>query len=104
MSVVAWRIFWLTTVARHAPTANAGICFAAPEREALLALDRRNGRHRLPSRSTLQDYKVAVARLGGYFGRRTDCDPGPLTIWRGMLRLCDITLGNCASETRCGYE
>jgi hypothetical protein len=39
------------------------------------------------------DYIRAIARLGGFLARRSDGDPGPLVLWRGYLRLQDITLG-----------
>lgn len=36
---------------------------------------------------------VAIARLGGFLGRRSDGDPGWLTLWRGWQRLMDLVQG-----------
>jgi len=30
------------------------------------------------------------AQLGGFLGRKSDGNPGPTTLWRGLLRLQDI--------------
>ena len=34
----------------------------------------------------------AIAQLGGFLGRKGDGEPGPGTIWLGLLRLHDITM------------
>ncbi|WP_448287985.1 IS4 family transposase [Phormidesmis priestleyi] len=35
----------------------------------------------------------AVARLGGFIGRKSDGQPGWQTLWRGWLRLQDLAWG-----------
>jgi hypothetical protein len=40
---------------------------------------------------TLKEATRLIARLGGFIGRRRDGHPGPITIWRGLQRLKDIT-------------
>ena len=42
---------------------------------------------------TLSHYLTKIARLGGYLARASDPPPGNTVIWRGMMRLTDITLG-----------
>ena len=32
-----------------------------------------------------------IARLGGFLGRKSDGEPGPVTLWRGLHRLHDLT-------------
>jgi hypothetical protein len=32
-----------------------------------------------------------LAGLGGFLGRKSDGLPGPMTIWRGLQQLTDIT-------------
>lgn len=42
---------------------------------------------------TISRYLRAIARLGGYLGRKNDPPPGNMVIWRGLTRLADILLG-----------
>lgn len=44
-----------------------------------------------------------IARLGGFIGRKSDGEPGWLTIWRGWQRLMPMVQGfNLAHGERCG--
>ncbi|WP_390823488.1 IS4 family transposase [Anabaena azotica] len=36
------------------------------------------------------DFFLAIARLGGFLGRKSDGLPGWQTLWRGWLRLQDM--------------
>lgn len=49
---------------------------------------------------------IAIARLGGFLGRRGDGNPGWITIWRGWQRLIDMINGYQVAlklgEKRCG--
>ena len=47
-------------------------------------------------------YLRAIARLGGYLGRKTDPPPGNLVVWRGLTRLADIVLGVEMVDPGCG--
>lgn len=42
---------------------------------------------------TLREFYHAVARLGGFIGRKSDGDPGWQTLWRGWERLQDLCWG-----------
>lgn len=42
---------------------------------------------------TVRDFVRAVARLGGFLGRKGDGEPGMRTLWRGYQRLQDMLLG-----------
>jgi hypothetical protein len=44
-------------------------------------------------RWTVRDFVRAVARLGGFLGRKRDGEPGMRTLWRGYQRLQDMLLG-----------
>ena len=45
----------------------------------------------------------SIARLGGFIGRKSDGEPGWLTIWRGWQRLIPMVQGfELARRTRCG--
>ena len=39
-----------------------------------------------------------LARLGGFLGRTRDGEPGVTTVWRGIRRLDDLTLGWTLAE------
>jgi hypothetical protein len=44
-----------------------------------------------------------IARLGGFIGRRSDGQPGWITLWRGWQRLLPMIQGyNLAQGERCG--
>lgn len=42
---------------------------------------------------TVRDFWHAVARMGGFIGRKSDGEPGWQTIWKGYKRLQDMLLG-----------
>lgn len=42
---------------------------------------------------TVRDFWRALARLGGFIGRKSDGEPGWQTIWKGYKRLQDMSLG-----------
>jgi hypothetical protein len=53
---------------------------------------------------TLRQFTHEVAKLGGFVGRKSDGEPGWLTLWRGWHELDLITRGTRLTEreTRCG--
>lgn len=42
---------------------------------------------------TIRDFYREVAKLGGFFGRKSDGEPGWITIWRGWGKLNELVLG-----------
>lgn len=42
---------------------------------------------------TMRDFWRALARMGGFIGRKSDGEPGWQTIWKGYKRLQDMLLG-----------
>jgi hypothetical protein len=103
MCVVAWRIFWMTNVTRI----NSEIRPAAvltPEEMKSIRLYMAKKRKSLGPQKTAKDWIRALARIGGFLGRKSDGDPGPFTLWRGYLRLQDIVLGVSLTPEcgRCG--
>jgi hypothetical protein len=42
---------------------------------------------------TVRDFWRALARMGGFIGRKSDGEPGWQTIWKGYKRLQDMLLG-----------
>lgn len=51
------------------------------------------GLKRKPEQLTMHEYWRALARLGGFLGRRCDGEPGWLTLCRGMQQLDDMVRG-----------
>lgn len=89
-SIIAWRLMWMTYLARHDPDAPCTTILAPSEWQALYAYTHKSTR--LPSQvPTVADAVLWIARLGGYLARRHDGPPGVTVIWRGWQRLADIT-------------
>jgi hypothetical protein len=90
-SVVAWRIFYATMLARALPDALCTIFFEDGEWQALYC-----AAHNTPivpkKPPTLQETVRMVARLGGFLGRKQDGEPGVSVLWKGFQRLPDLTL------------
>ncbi|MCZ7567023.1 MAG: IS4 family transposase [Ardenticatenaceae bacterium] len=89
MSVIAWRLFWLTHINRQTPDAPCTTILADHEWKALYATIHRTDR--LPDTSPSVRQAVRwIAQLGGFPGRKRDGEPGMTVIWRGWSRLTDI--------------
>ena len=89
MSVVAWRIFWMTHFKRTDPKAPASKVLTKSELRALPLLFKRKPPYPPSRMPTVAQVVVAIARLGGFLARKSDKNPGPTTIWRGWQRLAD---------------
>lgn len=88
--IVAWRILFMTKASRETPDLPAETILEENESQALRAY--LNERDNLKIKKLgLRQAVRAIAQLGGFLGRKGDGDPGPITIWRGLLRLHDIT-------------
>jgi hypothetical protein len=88
--IVAWRLLWLTYLARVAPETPADTVLEADEWRALSCAHHRQ-REPAPEPPTLAEAVRWIAQLGGFLGRRHDGEPGVQTIWRGLMRLADLT-------------
>ena len=92
ISVVAWRLFIPTLIARAEPDLPCTAFLAAPERKALRA--KVLGTARSPDTApTVAEAVTLIARLGGYPARKCDGPPGTLALWRGWRRLADLAEG-----------
>jgi hypothetical protein len=90
LSIIAWRLYWMTHINRHAPHAPCTIVLAEHEWHALYATIRRT--QKLPKDlPTVRQAIRWIAQLGGFLGRKGDAQPGVTTIWRGWQRLHDIS-------------
>lgn len=92
MSVVAWRVLYLSRESRRIPDADASKVCSKLEIEVLeKCLKMRKERHyRI---KTIHDFVRGVAILGGFMARKSDGPPGPKTIWQGLRRFEDLVAG-----------
>lgn len=90
MSVVAVRLLQLKSVARSEPERPARTVVPPLWLEMLKAA--RKNLRRVNDLSIYQFYRE-LAKLGGFLGRRSDGDPGWITIWRGWEKLRTLVQG-----------
>jgi hypothetical protein len=93
-SVLAWRIFYATMLARTVPEAPCGVLLEPEEWQALYCAI-----HRVPTPSpeppSLEQAVKWIAQLGGFVGRRRSDQPGAEVLWRGFQHLGDLTTMYC---------
>jgi hypothetical protein len=92
LSILSWRIFWMTMIHRSESEAAPELVFTELELYLLDMLISDQADCRRPAKS-LATYLLKLARLGGYLARVHDPPPGNKAIWRGLVRLTDIELG-----------
>lgn len=91
-NVVAWRLLYMTYVARIAPELPCTAVLEEDEWKALLVVGPAHSR-KLPDQApTVREVVRRVAMLGGFQGRKGDGEPGLQSIWTGFRRLMDFTL------------
>jgi len=89
--VVAWRIYLLTKQGRETPNIPCDVYLSEDEWQTLYAFAKQRPAPAEPP--PLQEAVRMIASLGGFLGRKCDGEPGTTTMWRGLQRLADITLG-----------
>jgi hypothetical protein len=88
--VVAWRLLALCKAAREQPDAAVSAWLSQAEWEALWCqVHQRTVPPKQPP--TVRQAVRWIAGLGGFMGRKGDGEPGPITLWRGLQRLNDLT-------------
>jgi hypothetical protein len=101
-SIIAWRLFWMTFLARTDPQAPASTILAPHELEALYRF-----LHKQPMPDallpTVHQATLWIARLGGFLARKRDGEPGVTVIWRGWQRLADISAAFLAFRPHSTY-
>jgi hypothetical protein len=98
LSLVAVRLLDLKLQAAASP--DAALSARQIEPEALQILEAEFG---VPPGGWSQRYLwLAVARLGGFLGRKSDGSPGWQTLWRGWYRLQSMTEGAKLFRKNCG--
>lgn len=89
MSVIAWRLHWLTYVNRTDPDLPCSAVLTETEWQALYMRIHKTT-SLPPSPPTVRQAVRWIAQLGGFLGRKRDGEPGVTVIWRGWQRLQDI--------------
>lgn len=92
MSIVAWRLFAITMVARTNPKHPCDTLLTEQEWK-ILYLKTNQGKPLPRKVPDLEHAVVSIARLGGFLARKNDGYPGTITLWRGWKRLTDLTEG-----------
>ena len=89
MSIVAWRLLWITQINRYEPDLPCTEILSDDEWKALYIRVNRTkiAPEKIP---TVRQTVRWIAQLGGFLARKGDKEPGPMTIWRGWQRLNDI--------------
>ena len=91
MSIVAWRIFWVTLNARTTPDAPATTFLTNIECNILAAkFPKVIQKKQIP---TFSQAVNCIARLGGFLGRKNDGEPGITHMWRGLKKFAAMIEG-----------
>ena len=98
LSVLAVRLLQLKSVARVDPQRPAEA--VVPKRWLTMMRCLQRGRHR--KLSTVREFYHAIAKLGGWLGRKHDGEPGWITLWRGFDKFILIMRGADANRSKCG--
>ncbi len=89
MSIIAWRLHWMTYMNRVVPDESCTIVFADYEWKALYL--KINKEKSFPKKPPNVRHAIRwMAQLGGFLARKSDKEPGIVSIWRGWQRLHDI--------------
>lgn len=92
MSIIAWRIYWVTLIARADPDLPCTLLFADDEWKVLYSKIKKTKSYpKVPPR--IRETVRWIAQLGGFLARKGDGEPGVMTLWRGWKRLCDLSEG-----------
>lgn len=100
--VMAWRVLHLMGLGRAQPQLSAAVVLEEYQWKALhcFARQSREAPRRPPP---LGEALRAIAKLGGFAGRKSDGFPGPAVLWRGLRRLDDIAAAYLAfGQKTCG--
>jgi hypothetical protein len=92
VSIVAWRVYWLTLVSRTAPNTSALLGLSDFDWKVLFM--KFNPNQKIPKRAPcMKQATIWIAQLGGFLARKNDGDPGITHIWRGLRKLADMIEG-----------
>lgn len=91
MSIIAWRLFMITMIARTDPDKPCSVYLSDSEWKVLgLKVLHEDISSKPP---TIAEAVQMIAKLGGFLGRKNDGSPGTLVLWRGWKKLIDLAEG-----------
>jgi hypothetical protein len=100
--IIAWRILYLTMIARESPNANCEIAFTEEEwKVAYTVFYRRKPPDKPIDLSSMLNL---IAQLSGYLNRKNDKNPGPTSIWIGLQRLKNFITATEAYNALLNYK
>lgn len=89
-AIIAWRIMYAALLARTTPEMACTVLLEQAEWQALYCRI-----HQTPvpcaEPPSLQQVVRWIAKLGGFIGRKSDGEPGSMSMWRGFQVLYSIT-------------
>jgi hypothetical protein len=97
LSILAVRLLQWRTTARRTPDRPAAEVVPRRWLEMLRAVQK--GRH--AAIATVYEFYRALARLGGFLGRKCDGEPGWQTLWQGFDKLHLLLRGAEAMKRKC---
>ena len=91
-SIAAWRLMYLTYLARVKPNFSCTIALEEDEWKSLCCYTKKI---RTPPKipPTIKEAVTAIAKIGGFQARKNDGNPGMKTVWIGLSALSYITEG-----------
>ena len=92
MSIIAWRIYWTTLIARTNPETPCSALLAEEEWKVLY-YKIHNTKSYPKKPPPIREVVRWIAMLGGFLARKSDGEPGVTTVWRGWKRLFDLSEG-----------
>ena len=98
LSVVAVRLLQLKSAARTNPDRPASQVVPRHWIKMLVAA-RKRLKHTAATTMTIGEFYRELARLGGFLGRKSDGEPGWITIWRGWQKLYMLVRGGELVQT-----
>lgn len=103
MSIIAWRIFFITLISRTDPNLPCAELLEEEEWRVLYTKTNKVPPNSNTPPPTMKEAIIWIAKLGGYLARKKDLEPGPIVIWRGWKRLFDLVDGwGLAISCACG--
>ncbi len=89
--IIAWRLMYVTYLGRECPELPCDVLFAEEEWKPVWKIV---SDEPIPEVAPpLSVFIPMIAELGGYNNRKKDGPPGPQSIWIGLRRMTDFSLG-----------
>ena len=90
-NVVAWRLLYMTYIARVAPETPCTAVLEDDEWRMLYVMGSARPQPLPETMPTVHEAVRRIAMLGGFQGRKGDGEPGVQTLWTGFRRLMEFT-------------